>query len=132
LNGNSTIHARLLLCDAIKQGFCNPLHDTRETEKSLQPVDTDLDADPESTWSKEEVKKDKYKEGNTLLGVDDGPIVSSCWIKWTLKEISPDSPAYKTSADITFRLTKGIRQGISTLVVELCSESTLPMSSPIM
>ena len=111
LEGQSTIHVRLQLCDAIKQGFCNPLWDSRQLESELQPSDTDVGADPNAQFPDDSTKWKYDEETQTLLGIDDGPLVFSRWVRWTLKELSPESPTYTTSVDITFQLPLGIRSG---------------------
>jgi hypothetical protein len=106
---NSTIHVRFLLCDAIKQGFCNPLQDTREFDKKVLPSETDFDAEMDSF--EDGANKWRYKQGKALLGIADGFIVLSRWVKWTLREVEKGSDLYKTSVDITLQLPKGIREG---------------------
>jgi hypothetical protein len=107
---NSTIHVRFLLCDAIKQGFCNPLQDTRELDKNVVPSETDFDADEKDSFEVG-ANKWRYEEGKALLGITDGFIVLSRWVKWTLREVEKGSDLYKTSVDITLQLPKGIREG---------------------
>jgi hypothetical protein len=108
--GNSTIFVRFLLCDAIKQGFCNPLQDTRELDQNVRPSDTDFDASETDSFEGGD-NKWRYQQGNALLGIADGLIVLSRWVKWTLREVENDSDLYKTSVDITLQLPEGIRQG---------------------
>jgi 7 transmembrane sweet-taste receptor of 3 GCPR len=108
LDGKVTIHARLQLCNVILQGFCNPLVDSRDIDSTLQPVKTDLNAEPTAEFAQNSSKWN-YKEGSTLLGIPDGSLVFSRWIKWTLKELSDDSPTYTTSVDITLQLPHGIQ-----------------------
>jgi hypothetical protein len=110
LDGKATIHARLQLCNVVLQGFCNPLVDSRDIDSTLRPVETDLNAQPAAKFAQNSSKWN-YKEGSTLLGIPDGSLVYSRWIKWTLKELSDDSPTYTTSVDITLQLPHGIRPG---------------------
>jgi hypothetical protein len=107
---NSTIHVRFLLCDAIKQGFCNPLQDTRELDKNVVPSETDFDADETDSFE-DGANKWRYEQGKALLGITDGLIVLSRWVKWTLRQVETGSDVYKTSVDITLQLPKGIREG---------------------
>jgi hypothetical protein len=108
--GNSTIFVRFLLCDAIKEGFCNPLQDTRQLDKNLRPFDTDFDADETDSF-KDGANKWQYQEGKVLLGIPDGLIVLSRWVEWTLREVETDSDLYKSSVDITLQLPEGIKGG---------------------
>lgn len=108
--GNSTIFCRFLLCDAIEQGFCNPIKDTREFDASLQPSDTDLDADNTDRFESG-ADKWKYEQGRVLKGISDGPLVLSRWVKWTLREKDKGNDLYRTVVDITLNLPKGIRNG---------------------
>jgi hypothetical protein len=107
---NSTIHVRFLLCDAIRQGFCNPLQDTREKDNNVVPSETDVDADETDSFEEGEFKW-RYEEGRSLLGISDGFIVLSRWVRWTLSEIEPGSDLYNTTVDITIQLPEGIREG---------------------
>jgi hypothetical protein len=107
---NSTIHVRFLLCDAIKQGFCNPLQDTRDFDRIVVPSETDFDADEMDSFE-DGANKWQYEQGKVLLGIADGFIVLSRWVKWTLGEVEKGSDLYKTSVDITLQLPKGIREG---------------------
>jgi hypothetical protein len=108
--GNYTIFVRFILCDAIRQGFCSPLQDTRELDQNLRPFQTDLDADETDSFEDGD-NKWQYQQGNVLLGIADGLIVLSRWVKWTLREVEKDSDLYKASVDITLQLPKGIREG---------------------
>ena len=114
LNGRSTIHVRLQLCDAIELGFCSPMWDSRFWDSDLTPSDTDLGAAPDAQFP-DGAAKWKYVPGEqTLLGIDkarDGKVVFMRWCRWTLRQLTPDSPAFSTSIDISFQLPKGMRTG---------------------
>jgi hypothetical protein len=112
LNGKSTIFFRLLLCDAIKQGFCRPLIDTRTTDNSLTKSMTDVGASDDEVFANDTTRWN-FQEDTTLLGIEekDGLLVFSRWCRWTLKEVTRESPIFNTTANISLQLPKGIRSG---------------------
>ena len=111
LNGKSTIFFRLLLCDAIKQGFCRPVVDTREFDSSLTKKSvTDLGAGEEEVFANDATRW-VYKENTTLIGHNDGLLVFSRWCRWTLRQLTPETPIFTTSVNITLQLPQGIRSG---------------------
>ena len=110
LNGRSTIFFRLLLCDAIKHGFCRPLVDTREIDNGLQRSDTDLGAGENEMFAND-TSRWNFNENMTLLGIKSGLLVFSRWCKWTLRQLTPEVPVFKTSANISLQLPVGIRSG---------------------
>jgi hypothetical protein len=113
LNGNSTIFFRLLLCDAIKQGFCRPFIDTRKIDNTVTKSMTDLGAGKDDVFANDTTRW-IYKQNTTLLGLkkeDNGILVFSRWCRWTLHQLTPDSPKFETSVNISLQLPIGIRSG---------------------
>ena len=112
LNGRSTIFFRLLLCDAIKQGFCRPLVDTREIDSSLTRSMTDLGSSKDDVFANDTTRW-IYKEGTTLIGIkeNDGLLVFSRWCRWTLRQLTPQTPIFNTAVNVTLQLPQGIRSG---------------------
>lgn len=117
VGAKSTIHVRLQLCDALKQGFCNPIRDSRAEDAALTRNETDLlpsnatgaleFPEGENKWA--------YKEGDVLYGIPDGNLVAARWCKWTLRAVETDdvdSMLYRTAVNITLRLPDaGMREG---------------------
>jgi hypothetical protein len=113
LNGRSTIFFRILLCDAIKQGFCRPLIDTRDIDSNLTKSMTDLGAGEDEVFANDTTRW-IYQENTTLLGIQekkDGPLVISRWCRWTLRQLKPEAPIFNTTVNITLQLPIGIRSG---------------------
>ena len=114
LNNRSTIHVRLQLCDAIQQGFCSPMWDSRILDSDLTPAETDLGAAPDAEFPDGPAKWNYVPGEQTLLGIakaKNGTVVFMRWCRWTLRQLTPDSPALKTAIDISFQLPKGMRTG---------------------
>jgi 7 transmembrane sweet-taste receptor of 3 GCPR len=122
----STIHVRLQLCDALQQGFCNPIRDTRSKDASLSRDQTDLapvtnnnssqllSSNPSSFQYPTGADKWNYKEGDVLFGIPDQTTVSARWCKWALRPQNPnstDDTIYQTALNITIRLPDTIREG---------------------
>lgn len=109
----STIHVRLQLCDALQQGFCNPIRDTRSKDAALTRDQTDLrvtdnQSDPfvypdgENKWN--------YNTSDVLFGIPDQTTISARWCKWALRPITNNSTVYRAALNITMRLPE-VRQG---------------------
>jgi 7 transmembrane sweet-taste receptor of 3 GCPR len=114
LNGRSTIFFRLLLCDAIKKGFCNPLIDSRNIDSQLKPYQTDVGVTDESRDFPEDASRWVYDENTTLRGLteDDGVLVFSRWCRWSLKQVTPENPVFNATVDISLQLPEqGVRSG---------------------
>ena len=112
LNGKSIIFFRLLLCDAIKQGFCRPLIDTREIDSTVKKSQTDLGAGENEVFAND-TSRWHFTENMTLLGIEeeDGLLVFSRWCRWTLRQVTPEQPIFNTTANISIQLPHGVRSG---------------------
>ena len=102
LGGASAYHCRLVLCDAIRDGFCNPLEDSREIDNDSSS-ETDLDGEAPDNF--------RYNQGNALLGLDNDLQVISRWVRWTLREQEVGGSLYQATVDITLQLPRGTRPG---------------------
>lgn len=107
LNGTVEIFVRLLLCDVMKQGFCNPLRNTNDKEQELSPSDTDI----ELAHSNNQTDESKYDYDSTtvLKGILDGSVIFTRWIHWTMNDLSASNTSYKSDVNITLRLPEGSR-----------------------
>jgi hypothetical protein len=124
------IYCRIQLCHTEKQGFCNPLVDTRALDQTVKKTDTDVGAvgdylNTSSKWH--------YEQGTALWGMlnnisrDDGEALYTRWIEWSLKE-SLDTGVYNTTVDMTIQLPGGIRPGpyfvVGHVVLDLTENGT--------
>jgi len=110
LQGDSTVFLRLIMCDAIREGFCDPFVDLRDVYASVRPVDSDLAASPDQAFEKGDGKWN-YKEGDALLGIQTkDTFIVSRWVKWKLKKTKTVDDVYRTAVDITLQLKKGTRR----------------------
>ena len=100
---NSTFtkgYVRLLMCDALKRGFCNPLVDLRD------PLSDIVDPNDELRY--------KYTQGDVLetASDDNGAVSFSRWVEWEFKTNETDSEPsledpYTLIVDITLQLPEG-------------------------
>ena len=114
-------HARLRLCDALNQGFCNPLTDTNERDQNLTfRSQTDLTkssggGENSNTKLPQNDSKWNYTEGTTLLGIwgdDAGRIVDTRWIQLNLEEENEAEDFFTAQVDISLLLPrKTVRPG---------------------
>ena len=81
-NTNKTTWMRLLLCDAIRTGFCSPFIEQGDIPTSEQ---TDLEG-PMTYGTSGQVNEYGYEEGRTLKGVTDGLHLFSRYARWELEE----------------------------------------------
>jgi hypothetical protein len=54
-----------------------------------------------------------YTENTTLIGVedDDGVLVFSRWCRWTIRQLTPETPIFSAVVNISLQLPVGIRSG---------------------
>ena len=120
--GEMFIHCRLHLCDAMQQGFCNPLKDTREHDESMTKAETDVDDSSDDVGhapsSPKLTQDDKwaYTEGTALIGLNDhddhneksngGGTIYTRWIRWKLREGLDESGVFSTQVDMSLQLPR--------------------------
>lgn len=134
LNGKSTIFFRLLLCDAIRHGFCRPIIDTRAVDSTVTRDMTDVGAPPNSTFPND-ANRWVYTPNITLKGIkeeDDGLLVFSRWCRWTLRQLKPEQPLFNTTANISMQLPLGIRSGAYFFVGHTVLNFDLPDQNTIL
>lgn len=100
-NTNKTTWMRLLLCDAIRTGFCSPFIEQGDIETSQK---TDLEG-PMIDAETGEVDRYGYEEGRTLLGVDDGLHLFTRFARWDLTEVQEG--VYNATVDAGFQVPLG-------------------------
>jgi hypothetical protein len=110
--GNSTpVHLRLILCNALQNGYCNPLQDTRELDQNLKPFQTDAGAAEDLNFTEGASRWD-YEEGKTLLGiVQERLMIMTRWVKWNLEQDKDNSDLYSMSVDIPLMMPRGTPRG---------------------
>jgi hypothetical protein len=99
-DGSIQIWFRLLFCNVLQVGFCNPLLDTRAFVEDLDSSQTDLvpdDTTPEDP--------NDYQEGQALKAIDkDGSYIASRWVSWKLRPEDLEGDVYKAEVDISLIL----------------------------
>jgi hypothetical protein len=111
IGGNSTpVHLRLILCDTLQNGFCNPLQDTRELDQNLKPFQTDAGAAEELNFTEGASRWD-YEEGKTLLGIVQEHLIMTRWVKWNLEQDKDNSDVYSMDVDIPLLMPRGTPRG---------------------
>jgi len=98
---NKTVWMRLLLCDAIRTGFCSPFIEQGDIQTSGE---TDLDG-PLLHEGTDQVDRYGFHQGKTLLGVTDGLHLFTRFIRWDLNEAN--TSAYDAEVDVHFQVPLG-------------------------
>jgi len=106
LDGVTRMYFRLHVCDAVKLGFCNPIRDTRQIDRTLTREESDLDDGRGLVPFPDDDLKWKYEEGTTLIGIQekegDRSKFFGRWCQWKFKE-QPDG-RFRGAANITLQV----------------------------
>lgn len=99
-NTNKTTWMRLLLCDAIRTGFCSPFIEQGDIETSEK---TDMEGP--ILYDNGQVDRYGYKEERTLMGVSDGLHLFTRFARWRLNET--ESGVYTVGTNVDFQVPEG-------------------------
>lgn len=98
------VYFRLHLCDAIRQGFCNPILDTRNLDTSLTREESDEDTSLGPF--RNDALKWEYRDNSTLFGLTNpgnNMTIFGRWCRWRLINIQGTS-IYTTRIFIAFQV----------------------------
>eukprot|EP00978_Attheya_sp_CCMP212_P029521 scaffold105105_cov62-Attheya_sp.AAC.2 len=109
-NNSTPVHLRLILCNALQNGYCNPLQDTRELDQNMKPFQTDAGAAKELNFTEGASRWD-YEEGKTLLGIVQERLIMTRWVKWNLEQDKDNSDLYSMAVDIPLLMPRGTPRG---------------------
>jgi hypothetical protein len=108
LNGVTTMHFRLHFCDALQQGPCNPLRDTRGSDATLTREQSDMDGGSGLEEFSDDEDKWAYEQGTALLGLTDAEdsteIYYGRWCKWSFREVPGNTNVFRAGVNITLQL----------------------------
>ena len=100
-NTNGMTWLRLLLCDAIRTGFCSPFIEQGDIDTS-QETDLLVPSVDEETG---QVDRYGMEEGQTLKAVTDGLHLFTRYARWELSET--DAGVYNAAVDVSFQVPLG-------------------------
>ncbi|EEC47275.1 predicted protein [Phaeodactylum tricornutum CCAP 1055/1] len=110
LDGKSRVFFRLLMCDAIREGFCDPLRDLQGARID-QENSSDVTQPVQQGGEEEDDNRFEYIQGDALQAVGKGQLIFTRWIQWTLRELEPGDEMYRTAVNITIQLPSATRVG---------------------
>jgi hypothetical protein len=96
-NRSETVWFRLLLCDAVKTGFCSPFVETGGPRASEE---TDVDDPIVAGRTTVAVDSYGYTNNRTLIGVKEGFHVFTRYARWALMEQEPGSGIFNATMDM--------------------------------
>jgi hypothetical protein len=97
---------RIILCDTLHVGFCQPFIDSPAAPSRISVYDED--PEPE-VWQREErsnttLAESGYINGTVLTGVRIGYLIFTRWVNWTLSESSYGSYVFDYNSDISLQV----------------------------
>ena len=102
---NMTVYYRLHVCDAVRQGFCNVVRDTRDKDANLTRAEADLGDD--ATEFPDDDSKWAYTEGTALQGLleskNDTSTMYGRWCKWLLRR-QPGTGVFMSKLNVKLQL----------------------------
>ena len=99
---------RLLFCNALRVGFCQPLLDTRKFVDDLDASQTDLVPDKNTPENTNDYQQQQQGGGNKnvlkAIAGNDGAYVATRWVSWKLQPLDLEGDLYSATADISIIL----------------------------
>ena len=104
LEGVASVHYRLHVCDAVRQGFCNPIRDTRQRDATMTRAEADIGdfdefPDTENKWA--------YSEDVPLNGLqdeEDDTAYFARWCKWKFREDPSNPGIFRSKISVKLQL----------------------------